>query len=66
MTLLNELRSIHNENYTLVAPESHGLGSEARKLGKRLAFDANKVKDRRQKISYYNQMLTTFITTVNT
>ena len=65
-TLLNKLRAMCNENHTLIAHESNGLGSQARRMGKRMLFDATEVKDCRQQIIHYNAMLCSFIGLLNT
>ncbi|KAK3326348.1 hypothetical protein B0H66DRAFT_637637 [Apodospora peruviana] len=43
----------------------HRFGSDVRKLGKRLAFDAKEVEGYRQQITRYNMMLNSFIGFLN-
>ncbi|KAL2686899.1 hypothetical protein Neosp_004442 [[Neocosmospora] mangrovei] len=65
-TILNKLRKLYNENHTLAAIASHGIGSNARKIGKRLAFEPDAIKDYRQEIIHYNAMLSSFMGLLNT
>lgn len=64
--ILNKLRTAYNENHTLATDASHGIGSHARKLGKRLVFEPDAIKDYRQEIIHYNAMLNSFMGLLNT
>jgi hypothetical protein len=65
-TILNKLREMCNENHTLATIASHGIGSHARKIGKRLAFEPDAIKDYRREIIHYNAMLSSFMGLLNT
>jgi hypothetical protein len=64
-TILNKFRAFYNENYTLAANESHGVGSCARKTAKRLVFGPDAIKEYRQEIVHYNAMLSSFLGLLN-
>ncbi|RSL55850.1 hypothetical protein CEP53_006964 [Fusarium sp. AF-6] len=65
-TTLNKLGKMHNENHTLATDASHGIGSHARKIGKRLVFEPDAIKDCRQEIIHSNAMLSSFMGLLNT
>ncbi|RTE83641.1 hypothetical protein BHE90_001843 [Fusarium euwallaceae] len=65
-TTLNKLGKMYNENHTLATDASHGIGSHARKIGKRLVFEPDAIKDCRQEIIHSNAMLSSFMGLLNT
>ncbi|KAL6404748.1 hypothetical protein AUP68_11577 [Ilyonectria robusta] len=66
VTILNKLRTMYNENHTLAADESHGIRSHVRKVGKRLVFEPDTIKEYQQEITHYNAMLSHFMALLNT
>lgn len=65
VTVLTKLRTIHNEYHALTTSETHGLTSQARKIGKRLTFDPKELKSCRDEIVHYNLMLNSFMTSLS-